>query len=65
MHLPCCVLVTFSFLYISNTAETFSTVLAAGRNQLLITSSKAAAAVDPPTTPDLNEISRRPCSDGQ
>lgn len=50
---------------ISNTAETFSAVLAAGRNQSLINSSKIAAAADPPTTPYLNEVPRRSCSDGQ
>lgn len=65
VHLPCGVLVTFSFLCISNTAETFSAVLAAGRNQSLINSSKIAAVADPPTTPYLNEVPRRSCSDGQ
>lgn len=66
VHLPCGALVTFSlFLYISNTAETFSTLLAVGRNQSLITSFKIAAAADPPTTSDLNEVSRRSCSNGQ
>lgn len=37
----------------------------AGRNQSLTTSSKIAAAAHPPTTPDLNGVPKRSCSDGQ
>lgn len=52
-------------MYISNAAETYSTMLAARKNQRLIKSCKIAAADDPPTSPNLNKVPRRSCSDGQ